>query len=1287
MCTEGGLGVGSLWTDYLQSNIRALTHNLNDTGRLGTVTRALMNLQGKTVGDMAAALHPRYLRLHTTLRQLAMVTQNDMVLMDKGTELTMQPNGLWTQMQLARAKEISNPTLQAKLNPGILLPFSESGVYNMAHITNSEGTHIITASEMQRQYSTTSAPITSAMKKDFNRVTLIITGHELTDDPKHYKYSGDLTKDKRYLPTTTDSPSKRKKQDISTFWQGAPEMTRTQEEREEERESSPVTQLMQRKRNMVSKDTRPNGRRKSMQQLTDRESATYQALLAKGNMQAMETEYSEQNMVTHILHKQTLGTCTYTRPTKKSKKDVNLTQPQPTQVQFMVQWADTIMLNQHVQKHLESYKTIGYIAANTTPEGDNHTRVSWEPRTEPRSTLEALPHWDQLLQEYEEEKAEIGRKELGRPPARLDDHLSNLQQQGIWEGMQQTRDANLLQYISFSGTETNPDRDIIPGEGPSMQRGTWDAATKESMDDGRIYVYRSTGQCAGVLTEDARRDLQKSYKGTNFVGDLISLMQRYKHKQGHMKATATAHTLLPKTFTRALKHLGISTERNSSPLTRRMPTYWSTQADDTMFSSNGLTYSTKWEGASLFQLPHKYNAETTKAIRWALASAQATNKPTLTMLTFPDAPGAYYTQLTQHPCVLDMGTVHHNVMTKEQHWTYLAGEQETNTNPKQKTRVLLVANAEGQHLHLQMQQWQAFSEEIQQANPHTMKMPKKTAIVDLTSNAYKPPKAFTGLKPATNTPTTSTMRAIPSHVMTGVSRAPLYRDHTSQIYTDGSCIKQGAANSIGAAYSIKTGKEATRVTHVNPGGRGATNTNNRAELSAIHMALLDPTISMEDVTLYTDSLWSLQVLHKALHNPQVMRLARHRELLEAILEIVTKRARSGLHTRIRKVKAHVGIQGNEEVDQAAKEVAMDKLKVGDVLVVDPTTDQAYSKVTWPHAIKKDGEEGRSLWALDNLTSKLKEHLLPKWHVGQSKVGLYATLNKEELPKMCKDESAAMWASPAVTFKNCIHVLRAQHGQVWNRRKAFARGAPYNGQKCTTPKCPLCPLTDGTAHILGECTHPQMVAHRISRHNQAVLILMKALQKGILGGFVTIMDATAKASLPESCMDTRVPAWVLPKVPETDRLKLRPDLMVFEGLTPAMQEGFQQLKGPRRIAAMKKLKVHIYEVGYTSNTRTDELFEEKRQQHASLIKALTEEGWTVNYPKENIIVLGTAAWVRLETKQLLQKWLPQDSATVTATLKKLSVHSAKKCMDHIITRRILEKGCQPGTEGWKAKRRT
>ena len=60
------------------------------------------------------------------------------------------------------------------------------------------------------------------MKKDFNRITLIITGHELLDDPKGYKYTGDLTKEQRRLPTPAGPPGKKQKCDISSFWQNAP---------------------------------------------------------------------------------------------------------------------------------------------------------------------------------------------------------------------------------------------------------------------------------------------------------------------------------------------------------------------------------------------------------------------------------------------------------------------------------------------------------------------------------------------------------------------------------------------------------------------------------------------------------------------------------------------------------------------------------------------------------------------------------------------------------------------------------------------------------------------------------------------------------------------------------------------------------------------------------------------------------------------------------------------------------------------------------------------------------
>jgi hypothetical protein len=145
--------------------------------------------------------------------------------------------------------------------------------------------------------------------------------------------------------------------------------------------------------------------------------------------------------------------------------------------------------------------------------------------------------------------------------------------------------ASTLQYITFKGTETNPDRDILPTGEPKMQEGTWNAETEESLDEDRTYVYRSTGQCAGVLTNQARKALNRIYTGTKFVEDLINLLQRYKHKQGPNRAPTTTNMLLPQTYTNALRHLGISTERNTSPLTRSLPTYWSPQEDDSNFGS------------------------------------------------------------------------------------------------------------------------------------------------------------------------------------------------------------------------------------------------------------------------------------------------------------------------------------------------------------------------------------------------------------------------------------------------------------------------------------------------------------------------------------------------------------------------------------------------------------------------------------------------------------------------------------------------------------------------------
>ena len=117
-----------------------------------------------------------------------------------------------------------------------------------------------------------------------------------------------------------------------------------------------------------------------------------------------------------------------------------------------------------------------------------------------------------------------------------------------------------------------------------------------------------------------------------------------------------------------------------------------------------------------------------------------------------------------------------------------------------------------------------------------------------------------------------------------------------------------------------------------------------------------------------------------------------------------------------------------------------------------------------------------------------------------------------------------------------------------------------------------------------------------------------------------------------------------------------------------------------------MEVHLFEAGYTSNTRLDDLFVEKSKQHAELARALMEAGWTVVFPKDHIIALGTAAYVRKETEMLLEKWLPHDPRLVQSTIRKLCEHSAVKCRDHIRTRRILESSdaATGARRAWKGK---
>ena len=141
------------------------------------------------------------------------------------------------------------------------------------------------------------------------------------------------------------------------------------------------------------------------------------------------------------------------------------------------------------------------------------------------------------------------------------------------------------------------------------------------------------------------------------------------------------------------------------------------------------------------------------------------------------------------------------------------------------------------------------------------------------------------------------------------------------MYTDGS--KQDPDPTLGAAV-VHPASGLTIL--INATGQEELNTILRAELAAIHQAL----IVFRDIPTFkclTDSLTSLQQLQTVLTRPQEVSYYPHHVVLHAIVEDeIVARDTKGFVTHIRKVRAHVGVRGNEQLADvtAAKSVIANK---------------------------------------------------------------------------------------------------------------------------------------------------------------------------------------------------------------------------------------------------------------------------------------------------------------------------------------------------------------------------
>jgi hypothetical protein len=161
----------------------------------------------------------------------------------------------------------------------------------------------------------------------------------------------------------------------------------------------------------------------------------------------------------------------------------------------------------------------------------------------------------------------------------------------------------------------------------------------------------------------------------------------------------------------------------------------------------------------------------------------------------------------------------------------------------------------------------------------------------------------------------------------------------------------------------------------------------------------------------------------------------------------------------------------------------------------------------------------------------------------------------------------------------------------------------------------------------------MQAMIIKRHDAAVRKITQALQRRTRqSGCYTIMDACKAAHLETHGVDAkRLPSWILPDAADAaDLSKQRPDILRILGLPASPTDADIQ----QAVAHKRRHRIHIVEVGYTSDTRWKEKLAEKQVQHERLRAQLAAAGWDVD-PEEHVILLGTAGTLYRQSLRALQ----------------------------------------------------
>jgi ribonuclease HI len=1322
---HGGAGIGSLMAEYVQANAASLTQAMNDTGPLGEVTRALAALQAKTWGGLPA--HELQSKQHyaTALRQAKVMLEAGLTLKAglgvTASTLAAERHGAWEEMlEILRSCETEQMQRLSRIHWRMLAPMRQIGITSPLELLNPDRTEFLDTTALAMMH-----PRAGAKHKILlNRITLAVC-HPLV--PRRRLDTKPLSQYHRQLrdpafpeaPRAGAYPSKRQ----STLPQ---RLRGTTAEDAAPRQQAPQPmelsmELPSDGRTQIADQHQAAPKRKRWQQyntctraLTEQSGEWPPLDLSE---EALPNEQAKMSLALHRLANQLTPEALHGhnegRLSMSAQKVMDLydehwlpesidhklrqqvdewhdgEQLQYTAIYFMMRWHPSLMVAAHYDKIQELQRpTRGSIDLFTTVEVAGEpvrvVLVHWDDSPErEEGTCEGMPGWDNMLTEFH---ARMERPLPARPLA--DAGLAQHERQGYSsdaltreQGQDRAkRDVAVARHCLLDPLTCNPDHDLQePPNRWLIQQGQQRMGTSPT-NTHLAFVYSPDGRMVGALEVEHLQHLVALHRKASstsdtqaFATDIGVMLRTHDAHQVHSMALVTGQ------YTecgerRAIAELAgllqLSASRFHNPITGspHVQQFWTESKADECMGATVSTWGGAWTGLSWARPPDDPDL-VSKAVRWAAASAAAApaSVPVATILCVPNLRMGMVNKLgvacrlgvevqvrIQGKAVRHTLVLCDNKKGRERWGTKLGAKGDPVATPgiwphytPRALRALMEATKEG-------------------TGPWTAPWTGKTA------NPINPPEMAAAWPCIYNT--------------TGEDS----QNGHSVIYTDGSSLPD---HSCGAACIIQQDISPPETLHVLPKGEGATNTAYRAELSAIHAALtrVESDKRTSSLVIFTDSASAIHSISKQMGRPESMRFHIHRAQLAAISTLMETLALRGCMVRIRKVKAHIGIRGNEMADKAAKQAASGAMPDGACIWEEPCSPEAYPHLFWPHTRSREGEgnhggEAGRLVPVSNLTQAVARLAVVACEGKYVKRGVWAVAWLQIIHTM-HVACSSMWISRVLLYKECRTGLLARWGSLYTARTAqlhkrtiyLPTGLPLTftaRDGLQWAACPLCQGPDGCSHMMGGCRAPQMKALQIARHDEAVKMICHCISAAggeQFSGAAMLMDAGKKDELPADVMgkgeDLRT--WLLacaPLAPTNQQLLYltKPDIVMLPGVqAEAFAASLAKPDGADRLPHGQLIV--LLEVGFCSDTRAEVKEQEKLAQHANLRETLQALGFAV---QNHVVPLGHFGSVFKGLGSTLHAMGVQAS-TQNHLVNKLAANAVHYSHACLVTRRRLE----------------